>query len=131
MENDLQVKYDSLCYAAFLNIKHLTKDAKRIVLKNVDWNNFEHKFIIHIVHACIDILGNREVAIDVGPMTRNTIRRACPALGRIRKVQKEENIFVNVPDVLEYMRGPACELCGIEFTFGDIYDAYYSGKDVG
>ena len=27
------------------------------------------------------------------------------------------------------MRGPASEVCGNEFTFGDIYDAYYNRKD--
>ena len=44
MENDLFVKYDSLCYTTFLNIRHLTADANRIVLKNVDWNKFDQKW---------------------------------------------------------------------------------------
>jgi hypothetical protein len=129
MENDLQVKYDSLCYATFLNIKHLTADAKRIVLKNVDWNNEEHKFVIHIINACYNILGEKEVAIDVGPFTRSTIAHECRALGKIRKPQPDEDKFVDVPELLEFMRGAANELCGIVFTFGDIYDAYYSGKE--
>ena len=129
MENDLFVKYDSLCYTTFLNIRHLTTDANRIVLRNVDWNNEEHKFVIHIINACYSILGEKEVAIDVGPFTRNAISRECKALGKIRKPNSDEDKSVDVPELLEFMRGAANELCGIVFTFGDIYNAYYSGKE--
>ena len=129
MENDLQVKYDSLCYTTFLNIRHLTKDADRIVLKGVDWKNLEHRFVVHIVNACYNILGTRDVAMDAGPLTRSTIARACRSFGKVRKIKKEDTFFVDVPELLEFMRGTACELCGAEFTFGDIYNEYYSGKD--
>jgi hypothetical protein len=130
MENDLLVKYDSICYTTFLNIQYLTKDAKQIVLKNFDWNNKEHKFVVHIINACYDILGAKEVAVDVGPFTRGTIGRHCRVFGKVKKVQKNIEHFVDVPELLEFMRGYACELCGTEFTFGDIYDEYYSGKEI-
>ena len=129
MENDLQVKYDSLCSTTFLNIRHLTKDADRIVLKGVDWKNLEHRFVVHIVNACYNILGTRDVAIDAGPLTRSTIAHECRSFGKVRKIKKDETIFVDVPELLEFMRGTACELCGTEFTFGDIYNEYYSGKE--
>lgn len=129
MENDLQVKYDSICYITFANIRTLTKEAKRICLKGFDWKNKEHKFVVHVINACSGILGNKEVAMDVGPLTRNTIARECIALGRIRKILPSETIFVNVPELLDMMREYACELCGAEFNFGIIYDEYYSGKE--
>ena len=59
MENDLQVNYDALCYATFLNIKHLTDGADYIIFKNVDWNNKEHKFVvIHLPfkQKCISVI---------------------------------------------------------------------------
>ena len=129
MENDLQVKYDSLCYATFLNIRHLTKDESRIVLKNVDWKNMEHRFIIHIINACYSLLGEKDVAIDVGPLVRKSISRVCRSFGKVKKILPTDEKFVDVPELLEYMRGTACELCGTEFTFGDIYKEYYSGKE--
>ena len=129
MEHDLQTKYDSLCYATFMNIQHLTKGASRMVFRNVDWNNPEHKFVIHIANACYSILGDRQVAIDLGPLTRGAIRRACPSFGRIGKPREDEQIFVNVPEMLDFMRESAVAICGNDFTFGDIYDAYYSGKE--
>lgn len=129
MEKDLQVKYDSLCYITFLNIARLTKNADRIVLKNVDWKNMEHKFVVHVINSCYNILGDRDVVMDAGPLTRRAISRECRAFGKIRKVKPDEEKFVNVEELLEFMRGYACELCGVNFTFGDIYNAYYSGKD--
>jgi hypothetical protein len=129
MENDLQTKYDSLCYATFINIKHLTSGADRIVLRNVDWNNLEHKYVVHIINACYNILGARPVVSDAGPLTRNSISRECDMFGKVRKARPEETQCVDVPELLEFMRGPACNLCGAEFTFGDIYNEYYSGKE--
>jgi hypothetical protein len=129
MENDLQVKYDSLCYTTFLNIRHLTKDADRIALKGVDWKNLEHRFVVHIVNACYNILGARDVVMDAGPLTRSTIARACRSFGKVRKIREDDTVFVDVPELLEFMRGAACELCGTEFTFGNIYNEYYSGKE--
>lgn len=130
MENDLQVKYDSLCYTTFLNIRHLTKNADRIALKGVDWKNLEHRFVVHIVNACYNILGTRDVVMDAGPLTRNTIARECRSFGKIRKIREDDIKIVDVPELLEFMRGTACELCGTEFTFGDIYNEYYSGKEI-
>ena len=129
MENDLQVKYDSICYITFKNIAHLTDGANRIVLRNFDWHNNEHKFVIAIVNACYGLLDNRKVAVDEGPLARGSIARKFPAFGRVGKPRKDEDKFVDVPEMLEFMRGYANELCGIVFTFGNIYDAYYSGKE--
>jgi hypothetical protein len=129
MENDLQVNYDALCYIAFKNIHFLTDGANRIVLRNFDWNNTEHKFVVAIISACYSLLDNRKIAIDVGPLTRGAIARRFPAFGRIGKPREDETKFVDVPELLEKMRGYANELCGEQFIFGDIYNAYYSGKE--
>ena len=48
MENDLQVKYDSLCYATYLNVQEKTKGAEDIVLKNFHYDNKEHKFVLFL-----------------------------------------------------------------------------------
>jgi hypothetical protein len=129
MENDLQVKYDSLCYATFLNVRHLTQDADRIVLEHVDWKNLEHRFVVHLIHACYGILGDREIAMDVNAFTRSIISRSCPTFGKIKKINESDTKKINVPELIEFMRGSACELCGVDFTFGDIYNTYYNVKD--
>ena len=129
MENDLQVKYDSICYITFKNIAHLTKNVDRIVLKHFDWHNGEHKFVLSIINACYGLLDNKDVAIDAGPMTRSIIAKSYPNFGKIKKVTKADEIFVDVPELLDKMRDYACDLCGDLFSFWDIYDEYYSGTD--
>jgi hypothetical protein len=46
----------------------------------------------------------------------------------ISKAEKDEEGVVDIPEMLEFMRGPAKELCGEDFTFGDIYREYYTKK---
>lgn len=126
---DLQMQYDSLCYAAFLNIKYLTEGVGYIYLKNFEYNNKEHQFVIAIVNACFNILGEKDLLVNLNMFQRKALEKKYRSFGVIRKPKGEPEKCVDVPDLLEYMRGAACDLCGAEFTFGDIYDAYYSGKE--
>jgi hypothetical protein len=128
MENDLLLNYDKICYNAFAYVEQSTKGANSIVLLGVDWKNKEHKFVIHLINACYCILGSKEIAMDANPFVRSVISRACGSFGKISKAQPNETKYINIPDMLEDLRGQACEWCGVEFTFGDIYDEYYSGR---
>ena len=129
MENDLYVKYDSLCYATFLNLKHLSEGVNYIYLKNFEYDNKEHQFIIAIANACFNILGEKELLVDLNIFQRKGLEKKYKSFNVIRKPRGNPEKIVDVPELLEYMRGAACDLCGTGFTFGDIYDAYYSGKE--
>jgi hypothetical protein len=128
MENDLRVKYDSICYKTFLNVRYLTEGADCIVLKNFDYNDNEHQFVLAVVVACSSILGNRDLAIDINLFQRKLIAKKYPAIGKIKKVTGKENKVVDVPDLLDFMRPSATELCGEYFTFEDIYNEYYAER---
>ena len=125
---DLRLQYDALCYATMVNIKTLTSGAKRIVFRNFDYQNKEHLFVMAVTMACWNILGEREVAIDGSVFARHALSKKYKKICKIGKAEKEE-IFVDVSELLEFMRGYACQICGENFTFGDIYDEYYSGKE--
>lgn len=129
MENDLFVKYDSLCYATMTNIRILTSQAERIAFRNFNYNNKEHKFVLAVAMACWNVLGGKPIAVDTGVLTRNKINKEYSSTCKVDRVKQSDTIFVNVEEMLEFMRGPALGLCGESFTFGDIYDAYYSGKE--
>ena len=129
MENDIRVKYDSICYKTFLNVRHLTEGADCIVLKNFDYGNQEHQFILAVTVACSSILGNRNLVIDTNVFYRKLIAKRYPTIGKIGKVTGKEKMVVDVPELLDFMRPSAVELCGECFTFGDIYKEYYSGKE--
>lgn len=128
MENDLQVKYDSLCYATFLNIKHLTEKADRIAFRNFDYSNDEHKFILSVTMACWNILGERDVAVDGNIFHRRSIAYKYRKICKVGKTTNDE-IAVDIDNLLSYMTPPAKEMCGEDFTFADIYREYYDRKD--
>jgi hypothetical protein len=128
MDNELQVKYDHLCYITFVNIQTKTLSADRIVLRNFHHDNKEHLFVLAIANACSSVLGDRDIAVDEGFFTRTRLSRKF-GKRKVYQAKDSEQVYLDVEDVLELMRGHACEMCGESFTFGDIYDAYYSGKD--
>lgn len=131
MRSDMEVNYDALCYATMLNIKTKTSGAKRIVFRNFDWQDKEHKFVMAVTMACWNILGEREVAIDGSILNRAKVAWQYRKQSKVKKAKNDELIFVDVLELLEFMRPHAENICGEGFYFGDIYDAYYSekGKD--
>jgi hypothetical protein len=128
MENK-QLNYDHLCYATFINIHTLTKGAEEIVLKNFDYGNKEHQFVVAVIAACWSVLGERRVVIEANMFARRMLSKKYKVFGKVKAPNGKEEVFVDVPELLEYMRKSAKDLCGEDFTFGDVYDAYYSGKD--
>ena len=87
---DLQMKYDSLCYATFLNIKHLAKGSTRLNFKNVVRTNEEHLFVLAIANACRGVLEDRDIGVDCGFGDRLKLSKIlnCP----VKKINKNENI---------------------------------------
>jgi hypothetical protein len=121
---DLQLQYDAICYCIFNGLRNLSHGANSINLKNFDGKNEEHLLVVAVAAACAGILGDRNLAID-GPLG---IRRRLAAKYKksiIIVKNKGEEAQIDVPEFLEGLRGYACELCGNEFRFGDIYREYY------
>lgn len=130
MENDvldLAAKYDSICLHTMINLYTLTKDQKVIRIRNFDWSNDEHKFVIAVLAATAGIIGDKAVLIDGSWSNRRSVNKKYKKiLGKVNKLSKKDNgEGIDVPNLLEFMRGTACELIGTDFRFGDIYHAYY------
>ena len=127
MENNMQVKYDYLCYATFANVRHLTGDADRISFKNFDAKNEEHLCVLCVTIACLGILSKEEIALDCDVWARRKLKKKYQSNCKISKLDKEDKNIIDVKELLEFMRGPARDLCGEDFTFADIYNKYYKG----
>jgi hypothetical protein len=127
---DLQTKYDALCYYIFNGLQNLSHGANSINLKNFDGKNEEHLLVVAVAAACVSILGDRNIAID-GPM--GIRRRLAAKYKKSVTIVKNQNKNkqIDVPEFLDGLRGYACELCGNEFKFSDIYREYYceEGED--
>lgn len=130
MKEELRLEYDSLCYATMVNIHTKSLGADRIVLRNFHYDNKEHQFVLAVTMACWNILGEKEIAIDDNMFARKMLNKKYKNICKIGKATEEETKYVDVEELLEFMRPHAIEICGDGFTFGDIYDAYYSGKDI-
>lgn len=127
---DLQLQYDSICYCLFNGLRNLSHGADCINLKNFDYKNEEHLLVVAVAAACSGVLGNKDIAID-GPMFARC-RLAAKYKKSINIVKnKNDDKQIDVPEFLEGLREYACQLCGADFKFGDIYRAYYceEGKD--
>ena len=125
---DLQIKYDSLCYYIFNAVRNLSHGAGSINLKNFDGRNEEHLLVLAVTDACAGVLGNKVVTID-GPM--GIRRRLAAKYKKSIKIKKNQGGYeqIDVPEILDGLRGWACEMCGLEFTFGDIYREYYCKEE--
>lgn len=129
MDNDIQVNYDAVCYAAFLNVKTLSEDAEYIAFKNFDPKNKEHLFVLSVTTACWSILGERNIALDTNMLTRMRFGWKYRKLCKIKKTTGKEEKIIDIEELLEFMRGPACQVCGLNFSFADIYDEYYNERN--
>lgn len=128
--SDLQVKYDSICYHLYNGVKNLSEGGDCINFVNFDHTNDEHKLVLAITAACSGILGNRNVTIDCPFGAR---RRLASKYKKTFKVLKNDGTKlpqIDVNELLDGLREWACQLCGENFTFGEIYKAYYE-KEMG
>lgn len=128
MADDLQMKYDSICYCLFNGLRNLSHNEKSINLQNFDGKNKEHLLVVAIAAACANVLGERDLAID-GPM--GIRRRLAAKYKKSITIVKNKEIGkqIDVNELLDGLRAWAVELCGESFTFADVYDKYYSEKE--
>lgn len=120
--------YDEICYATMANIMTFSKGAERICLKGFDYTNEEHLFVLAVTVACHGILNGRDIAVDCDSSSRADLKKQYHDTCNIYKMRKKDTKFVDVAEILEYMRPTAVKLCGEDFSFGDIYREYYCPK---
>jgi hypothetical protein len=125
MTDDLQMKYDALCYAIMQNVTIKSHGADRICFVNFDPKNDEHLCILAVTSACAGILGDREVTLDCDAWSRRKLAKKYKKMMTISKAEKDEENVVDVVEMLEFMRPHSKQLCGEDFTFGDIYREFY------
>lgn len=128
-ENSNTKVYDEICGRAYVNIYTLTKDADEIGICCFDPKNKEHLFVYHVAKGLGGVLG-KPVAVEgsrytVWKLNRNIKSKECKT--KVLKNRSNENVVVP-EQLLNFMRDFAKELCGDDFNFGMIYDAFY-GKD--
>lgn len=121
-------KYDEICGAAFVNLFTLSKDSDTIAFRRFNPKNEEHLFILGVAKGLAGSLG-KKVALDVNKFQLWKLNRGIDKDCRLILVDGKEAIYsIDPEELLAFMRPKAVEACGEDFTFADIYNAYYNRK---
>ena len=121
-------EYDGLIGLTFYNLSTMLKNDK-MVLINFDRKNIEHLFILRVALMVRDI-HNIELYLDCSNSQRFLLNwKMRKGFRKIRKINSKETVTqVDVVELLNLMRPDGIARLGENFSFTDIYKAYYEGS---
>ena len=123
-------QYDEICGAAFVNLYTLTKDFPKVVLYNFNPKNEEHLFVLGVLRGLATAF-EKEISVYANHYQLWKLNRHFKKGYKINKATKAELIYgVDPEELLYFMRPKAMEICGVDFWFGDIYEAFYTTKKI-
>ena len=119
--------YNKVCAMTFSQIYMLSKDSEVIAFKNVDLNNQEHLYVLHVAIGLGGAI-NKEIVAEgskffIARLNRKMgLKKEC----KIKPFNKNNPPLGMIPEMLnDELRKSAKELCGPLFTFGEIHDIVY------
>ena len=127
VDQHTQNKYDEICGITFVNIYTLTKNCPGIVISPFDAQNKEHLYLLNVAKGVAGVYG-KTVFLDTSAfqlwrLNRKIKDKDC----RMKKASELDKAYaINPNEILDFMRGFATDACGTEFTFGDIYESFYT-----
>lgn len=131
---ELLNKYDGIIQYCVYNIWEKSNYSEKIILTNIDRNNKEHLLILRLALIAKDIY-NRPMYMKTGLWNWIVLNwRMRKLTMRVSRVKKDDVVheFVDVNTLLEAIRQVVLEYLGEEyaknFSFADIYEAYYKGE---
>lgn len=130
-DNNKQRAYDEICGATFVNLYTMSKTTNTIILAPFNPRNKEHMFILGVARGLASAK-HMKVKLLVSKWQLRKLNRGVDKDSlHFEQADGNDIMFSIDPDrLLTYMR-PAAEMsCGEDFTFGDIYDEFYSRKKV-
>lgn len=128
-EKQLLKTYDEIYGAMFVNLYTLSKNSKNIVLSPFDPNNKEYLLVLQVARGVGDVYG-KKVCIDVSKFQLWKLNRKLSKECRILQAKNcGDDYKINANTLLDYMREKAQKSCGEDFTFADIYNAFYTRKE--
>lgn len=128
LEDIVYREYDGLVGLTMLNIYSKSKDDKTIRLVGFDRKNKEHLFILRVALLVRDIY---QMPLEIEGSWWNIfclnwkLRKGFQKVNRYKSPYHFGVIFV--PELLALMRPDGTARLGEDFSFADIYEAYYEG----
>lgn len=132
LDNNIYREYDGLVGLTMLNIYSKSKDDKVIRLINFDGKNKEHLFILRVALLARDIY---QMPLEIEGSWWNIFCLNWKLRKGFQKVNRYKHTFgvyhfgvICVPELLALMRPDGTARLGEDFSFADIYEAYYEGS---
>ena len=132
LEDNVYREYDGLVGLTMLNIYSKSKDDKTIRLVGFDRKNKEHLFILRVALLARDIY---QMPLEIEGSWWNIFCLNWKLRKGFQRVNRYKNPFGNyhfgvifVPELLALMRPDGTARLGEDFSFADIYEAYYEGS---
>lgn len=132
LDNNTYREYDGLVGLTMLNIYQMSKDDKVIRLVGFDRKNKEHLFILRVALLARDIY---QMPLEIEGSWWNIFCLNWKLRKGFRKVNRYKSPFgiyhfsvIFVPELLALMRPDGTARLGEDFSFADIYEAYYEGS---
>lgn len=121
-------EYDGLIGLTLVNLFTLSKDCGAIRLDKFDRKNKEHLFFLRVALIARDVY---QVPIEMSGSRWEILRLNWKIRKNFKKVKRVSSFYAgnfDVSAVLDFMRPDAIKRIGTDFSFADIYDAYYEGS---
>lgn len=122
--NELYNKYDKIINITMVNLYTLSKDKNEIVLSNIDRKNKDHLYILRIAIIAKDIY-NFPLKLHTSFWNWFCLNWRMRKLSRRVPREKGEENLIDTAQLIDFMREPISEYMGVDFKFGDIYNAFY------
>ena len=132
LDNNTYREYDGLVGLTMLNIYQMSKDDKVIRLVGFDRKNKEHLFILRVALLARDIY---QMPLEIEGRWLNIFCLNWKLRKGFRKVNRYKCPFgfyhfgvIFIPELLALMKPDGTARLGEDFSFADIYEAYYEGS---
>ena len=121
-------EYDGLIGVTMLNIYSLSKRSGVIRLYNFNRKDKEHLYFLHVALIARSVY---QMPIEVYASWWDVFcinMKIHKGFNKITRITDERLEGICVPEILDFMRADGIERLGKDFSFGEIYKAYYEGK---
>lgn len=129
MTDEFYKQQDKIVEITLTNIYSLSKEKGKIVLTNFNPKDENHLFFFHVAMIVRDMF-QYPIEVDLGffktLLLNWKLRKHYVKVARYRGVEKG----IDVEEVLSFMRPTMNEMLGAGHTYADIYNDYYSGREI-
>lgn len=121
-------EYDGLVGLTMLNLYSMSKELEVIRLFNFNPKNKEHLYVLRVALMARDIY-QFPIEVELSGWALFKLNwKLRKGFNRVHKIRRGEYRGIWTDKMLDFMRPDGLQRLGEDFSFADIYEAYYEGS---